>query len=189
VLRKLKNKEINQKLTVLHIETKICDRLRVLFSSVAIGSEIPQSQEFSEFQTGLEYFIPSVLKEKYSFWYKESLDAFRFTVQRKTGDMDAEFIGLCLLITDQVWTPLHLRLGIYPENSRVKWLECKLGELGNNNEILTVPHNSAKETKLLYSVDARLEKILWAFTISLGNQSHTSEIELTNRSKLDRFNS
>ena len=151
------------------LETKICNHLRCLLSSVSIGSEISESEEFRKFQTGLEYFIPSLLREKYSFWEQESLDAFRFTVQHKIGDLDAEFIGLGLFITDQVWTPLHFRISIYAQNNNVKYLECKLGELDNNHEILTVPYISPKVTKLLYSVEDRLETISWAFTLKLGD--------------------
>jgi hypothetical protein len=41
------------------LETKICNHLRCLLSSVSIGSDIIESEEFRKFQTGLEHFSKS----------------------------------------------------------------------------------------------------------------------------------
>jgi hypothetical protein len=151
----------------LRAERKICYYLRDLLAPISIGSEIDESDKFRGFQTGLEYFIPSLLRQTYSFWDRESLDAFRFAVFHKVGELEAEFIGLCLLITDQVWIPFYLRLSIYDCKNSVKWLECKLGEVCDDG-MLVVFYNSTNETKFIYSVRNRIEKISWAFTTKYG---------------------
>ena len=149
--------------------------LRAVLAPLSPGSEIEDSDTFSTFQSALARVIPSTLEEAYSWWRYESLDAFRFVVARKLGPEEAEFVGLCLLITDQTWTPLHLRLRIAPQSDNIEWLECKLGESGTGNGgMLRTPYGSTSDTKLLYSVVDRLESISWAYTITRGSPQHAA---------------
>jgi len=149
--------------------------LRAVLASISVGSAIEESDEFRTFQSALERVIPSTLEVEYPWWQHESLDAFRFAVARKLGSEEAEFVGLCLLISDQTWTPLHVRLRIAPQNDKIAWLYCRLGESGTGNGgMLRTPYGSSRETKLLYSVVNRLEFIPWVYTVTHGSPEHAA---------------
>lgn len=140
--------------------------LRVLLERLAYGSAIDDSDQFSNFQSALEHFIPAALRETYPWWEHESLDAFRFAVSRKLGPDEAEFIGLCLLISDQTWTPIHLRLRLAANENRLEQFLLFLGESGTGNGgMVRMPYNSASDGKLVRSVEPRLQSIQWAYTL------------------------
>ena len=107
--------------------------LRTVLAPISAGSTIADSDEFNTFQSALERVIPSALEVEYPWWRRESLDAFRFAVARKFGPEEAEFIGLCLLISDQTWAAMHLRLRVAAQSDKIEWLECRLGESGTGN--------------------------------------------------------
>jgi len=150
---------------------KIASRsLRAVLASLSPGSLIEDSDDFDIFQSALERVIPATLEAAYPWWRHESLDGFRFAVARKLRPEAAEFIGLCLLITDQTWTPLHLRVRIALQSDNIEWLDCKLGESGSGSGgLMRTPYGSSRENKLLYSVADRLESIPWAYTIAVGS--------------------
>lgn len=150
--------------------------LRAILAPLPYGAVIHDSDDFSLFQRALEYVLPSALREVYPWWQHESLDAFRFAVARKIGIEEAEFIGLCLLISDQTWTPIYLRMSIARESDSFDWLECRVGELGDDaGGMLRIPHKSARINELPGSVEQRLESIQWAYTISRDTQRGTDE--------------
>lgn len=141
--------------------------MRVLLERLPYGSAIDDSDQFSIFQSALEHFIPAALRETYPWWEHESLDAFRFAVARKVGPDAAEFIGLCLLISDQTWTPIHLRLRLAPNDDRLEQLVLFLGESGTGDGgMVRMPYNSTSDGKLVSSVEPRLQSIQWAYTLS-----------------------
>ena len=144
--------------------------LRASLAGLPLQASISTSDHFSKFQSALELLVPSLLVDKYPWWRRESLDAFEFAVARRLRREEAEFIGLCLLITDQAWTPFHLRLRISPRVDQIEALECKLGESGvGNGGMVRAPYGSLRATKLLYSVERRLQSISWAYTITRGS--------------------
>jgi hypothetical protein len=153
------------------IPEKIASRcLRAILAPLSAGDAIEDSDDFSDFQSAMERVIPSILEGEYQWWRYESLDGFQFAIARKVGPEEAEFFGLCLLISDQTWTPLCLRLRIAPQSENIEWLVCRLGESGTGNgDMVRTPYGSYRETtRLLRSVVDRLETIEWAYTITRG---------------------
>jgi len=150
--------------------------LRAILAPISAGAAIEDSDDFSIFQSAMEHVIPSILEEEYPWWRYESLDGFLFAVARKVGPEEALFIGLCLLISDQTWTPLHLRLRIAPQSDNIEWLVCRLGESGTGNGgMVRTPYGSSRQTtKLLNSVVDRLESIAWAYAITRGSSPHAA---------------
>jgi hypothetical protein len=143
-------------------ETIVSRSLRIVLAGMSPGSAIDESEPFRELQSALERFIPSVLGLRY-----EGLDAFRFAVARKVGPEEAEFIGLCLLITDQTWTPFHIRLRVSSTVDKVAALDCKLGEVGEGaGGIVRTPYDSNRVAKLLLSLPGRIHSIQWAHAVS-----------------------
>lgn len=49
-------------------------RLRAILAAMPVGESIPDSPEFVEALSGLEWFLPSVLAEIHAEWRAESLD-------------------------------------------------------------------------------------------------------------------
>lgn len=96
--------------------------LRAILANISTGSTIEYSDDFRWFQSALERVIPSILEDEYEWWRWENLDGFSFAVARKTGPEEAEFIGLCILMSDQTWTPIHLRLRVALQSDNIEWL-------------------------------------------------------------------
>jgi hypothetical protein len=65
--------------------------LRAILSDLADGASIAEGEQFREFLTGLEYFVPEVLSEVYPEWRKESLDGFYPLVAKKTRERGRDF--------------------------------------------------------------------------------------------------
>jgi hypothetical protein len=149
--------------------------LRAILANISTGSTIEYSDDFRWFQSALERVIPSILEDEYEWWRWENLDGFSFAVARKTGPEEAEFIGLCILMSDQTWTPIHLRLRVASQSDNIEWLVCRLGESGTGNGgMLRTPDGTANETKLSYSIVNRLESIPWAYRVTRGARENTA---------------
>ena len=149
-----------------------CQSLRAALSLLPVGSSIEPSEDRKSFQSALEYVIPARLKREYSWWRYESVDGFLFTVARKVGPLEAEFVGLCLLISDQSWTPLHVRLRVSADDDAFESLECRVGEVGDGNGgMVRTPYGSTRESKVLHSVAQRLDSISWAYTLGVQGAS------------------
>lgn len=153
----------------IEIESIIAKKLRTILFPLMANEAIPQSTTWIEFQSTLERFIASLLG-----WQYESLDGFRFSIARKVGPDQAEFSGLALLITDQTWTPFHLRTRLSPDDDTISAIECYLGECNNETgEIVKTPYDSNQIENMLYHLPQRLTKITWVY------QAHCSEIDDT----------
>jgi hypothetical protein len=143
--------------------------LRIVLSPLSVGDTVEESLELTELHFALEIFLPEVLSESSAFWRAESFDGFRWAVARKTGSSDAEFLGLGLLISDQSWTPLHVRMTIEPKIDAISRISCNVGDGGPGGKRMTrLPYASSKESKLLFSVGHNPEAIDWAFSVTRG---------------------
>jgi hypothetical protein len=139
--------------------------LRSVLSSIPDGGTIEDSDEFLDLQSALELFLPVVLRERYpNEWRGESLDGFRLAVARKVGPAEAELIGLCLLISDQTWTPVHVRLRSGSSGTSIPWVRCKLGTRDSSG-LTRLPYESSKVSKLLYTVSERPESLNWMYSV------------------------
>ena len=111
-------------------EQRIGRALRSVLERIADGEEFLETRQLRRISIGLEYFLPSILDETYPYWKHESLDGFFFSEARKVDARQAELFGMCILISDQTLTPLHLRLKVAPSEGKIDWMECNLGERG-----------------------------------------------------------
>src|SRR5207237_9121940 len=98
-------------------------------------------------------------------WRGDSLDGISPLIARRTGEREAEIFGLCILITDQTTTPIHLRLQISASADEISWLEWRLGEAG--------PHGMARAkwgpadviNRRLYALEGRAGEIAWVYRV------------------------
>ena len=90
-------------------------------------------------------------------------DAFRVPVARKVGPLEAEFRGVGLLLSDETWTPVQVRLRAAHDTDTIAWGRCQAGDrLGSQTERL--PFSSPGLGKLLASVCEHPERVDWAFS-------------------------
>jgi hypothetical protein len=132
--------------------------LREVLAGVADGHDLPESEAFVRLQAVLERLIPAVLG-----WRHESLDGFRFAVAKRVGLAEAECLGLCLLISDQTWTAIHLRLCTTADGGALQIAQCHLGETDVSGQMVRLPYDSSRVTKELMALPARLQSVSWAY--------------------------
>jgi hypothetical protein len=137
--------------------------LRLSLQGVQDGGHIPESQARLQLQSALELFLPLMLRDADpNHWRLEAFDAFQFPVARKTGPLEAEFRGLGLLLTDETWTPVQVRLRA-GDAGTIAWGSCQVGDrLVRRTERLR--SDSPDLASLLVSVCEQPEKMSWEFS-------------------------
>jgi len=146
-------------------EQIVSSNLRVILGPLAQGDTINDSENFRIVLSGLEYFIPAVLGDKYHFWKGESLDGFYLTKASKTTENEAELIGMCILISDQTLTPFHIRLRVAAYKDEIEWLNCRLGER-REGVLLKIPYGSSKWGKYMYNLE--VNSIDWVYEVTIN---------------------
>src|SRR4051794_6751535 len=150
-------------------EQRLSRSLRSVLADLPSGTSIPDSEQFREVLTGLQYFIPVVLGEIHREWNLEGLDDVLPVMARKTGEGEAEIFGLCCIVSDQTLTPLHLHLQVAASDDEVSWLECRLGERGQHG-IVRTPYRSLKVMKKrLHALEGR-DLIDWVYKVTFGHR-------------------
>lgn len=145
--------------------------LRAALAGLEAGASIANSDGFQELLGGLEFFLSSVLSEVHQEWREESLDGFHVAIARKTGPFEAELMGLCILISDQTLTPLHIRLRGAATKDEIEWLECKVGKAGQGKGgMMRMPYDSPKQAKVLYAVVEQPDSINWVYHVGFGTE-------------------
>ncbi|WP_374660693.1 hypothetical protein [Inhella sp.] len=143
------------------LESTLARCLREALAGVPADATIPAAPPLAELQDTLERWIPALLG-----WPYEGLDAFRFAVARKTGDLEAEFLGIGLLISDQTWTAVHLRISVHEHTDAIRSVSCRLGEAGPGPlGLLRIPYASSRADELLNSLPSRAPLISWVFSV------------------------
>jgi hypothetical protein len=149
--------------------------LRAILALLEPGAAIEDSPLFLEFQAALEGFLQTALADVDAWWRAEGIDAFRFSVARKLGPNEAEFMGVCLLNSDQSWIPLHLELQVSAVSDTFERVQLDLGELGpGGGGLQRIPDGSSRVAKLLETVEPRLGSIEWAYRVTRTDQSAAS---------------
>jgi hypothetical protein len=153
------------------VEQNTARSLRAALAGLENGVSIEGSDDFRELLSGLEVFLPAILREVHQEWHDESLDGFHVAVAQKTGPCEAELIGLCILISDQTLTPIHVRLRGAATKDEIEWLECKVGETGLGKAgMVRMPYDSPKQAKMLFTLADRLGSIHWAYCVGFGSE-------------------
>lgn len=142
--------------------------LRRILLGLAVGVRIEQSEDFQTVLTALEFFIPAVFREIHPEWEHESLDGFYPIMARKTGSHEAEIFGLCILISDQTVTPFHLRLQLARFHDEVSWLECRLGEVGEDGMMRTRYEELNRAFNRLPPPEQAVNAINWVYKVTYG---------------------
>ena len=103
--------------------------LRRALRDVREGEAIPPSGALTQLQSTLELFLPLMMRDSDpAHWRLEAFDAFRFPVARKTGPWEAELRGAGLLLSDETWTPIALRLRAAADADTIAWASGRVGD-------------------------------------------------------------
>ncbi|MCP4105365.1 MAG: hypothetical protein GY749_07500 [Desulfobacteraceae bacterium] len=149
---------------ITKLKKDVCRSFRNLLSLLADGDSIEECEELKEALSDLEYYLPNILSEKYDFWRNESLDGLYAAKALKIGHNEVELLGMSILITDQTLIPFYVSFSIADSSDYIEWLNCKIGELGQEG-LIKIPYHSGKWKKKLYSLNEAL--IDWAYEITI----------------------
>jgi hypothetical protein len=127
------------------------------------------SKRLLDFFNSLEFYLPEFLRRTFPEWEHESLDGFCPLVARKIGDAGVEMIGLCILITDQSLTPIHLHIQASSTIDEVSWLRCKLGEACEHGMRRT-PWSRDSKHELVRALERRADTIAWVYDVGFGTK-------------------
>ena len=159
---------------VSRVEEQTANALRALLDNKPVDcnflSDDEETERLGHFLADLQFFVPDLLREIHPEWDRESLDGFQLTVARKTDELEAEFFGLCILISDQTLTPIHVCLKIDAEADEVTWMECRLGERGDHGMVRTPygPMNAALRSVI--ALNGRPDRIDWVYKAGFGSR-------------------
>jgi hypothetical protein len=148
-------------------EEEFCSALRMILKRLPVGVAIPQSQTFTDVLSHLEWLLPDVLREIHPEWNEESLDGIEPSRSLKVAEGTIEIHALCWLISDMTLTPLHLRLQIGVAEDEITWLECRCGELWENN-LVRLPHETAHVRWASLGGDE--DAIEWFYKVGFGER-------------------
>ncbi len=144
-------------------EQKVCERLAPLLREHQVGDSL------GELMASFEFFLPEVLREVHEEWRYESLDGIYPSIFRKTGEREAELLGLAIFISDQALTPVHFRLQLSPTFDRVAWIDLRLGECTESG-CRREPYGHAKVQSTMLHVSERLDSIEWFYHVGYGER-------------------
>ncbi len=114
-------------------------------------------QDYPIFLSSMEWFLPSILDEKYD--HDICLDGFTVYKAVKTGDQEAEILGMSFLLPSGC-VPYFLRLRIDRLEDKIELIEFKIGEMGEEGLIREYPY---RRSNVLYTPAAA--ELDWAYEI------------------------
>ena len=150
-------------------EQHVCERLGLLLQEKVVGDLLGDEVTERDLMASFEYFIPQVLREIHEEWRWESLDGVLPKYFRKTGEREAELLGLVIFISDQTIAPVHFRLQISPTFDCVSWLQLRLGERladGCRRE----QYEEFNARSLMFHRVDHFESIEWFYHVSYGER-------------------
>jgi hypothetical protein len=165
---------------VSKLEQELSCRLRATLDSLANSVSIPETNQFREALLCLEYFIPGILAEIYREWNFLGLDGIEPVLARRTGEGEAEILGLCCFISDQTWTPIHIHLQIGTSEDEISWFECRLGECrlgeqGQHEMVRIASHSRRSMINRLHRLEGRTDQIDWVYKVTFGSRRQERE--------------
>ncbi|HEV8001565.1 MAG TPA: hypothetical protein VGP63_16885 [Planctomycetaceae bacterium] len=147
--------------------------MRSLLQNRPVGADLfdvrPERNRL-DFLHGLEFFIPEVLRGLYTEWDRESLDGFLPPLFVKCAENEVDLFGLCILISDQTVTPIHVQLQVRDAVDEVSWLDCRLGEMSEHGMIRTPYREWAAASARILALGHSPERIDWVYRVGFGKR-------------------
>ncbi|WP_027483614.1 hypothetical protein [Deinococcus pimensis] len=118
----------------------------------------------SDLASLLEVYVPHLLSRRYPAWAWETLDGVYVTRARKVRPHVAELAGAGLLMSDQAWTPLAVRLALADSRDEVASYLVRLGEPGGGRLRISGPPYG-RSGGFVESVVSRLDDVEWVYRV------------------------
>lgn len=151
-------------------EISVAKSLRLILQSLAPDQSIEDIPEWNDLAFGLEYFIPENLAEIFPYWKSESLDAFYPALSKLIDPHTLELRGMCILISDQTFTPFHFFLQLAPDADKIDWFVIRLGNPGDQaGNMQRIPHTRSPALRHQY-LQQSLQPIDWVYAITFGTK-------------------
>lgn len=133
-------------------------------SGRAVGDDLADAEHCAELAEALCWFVPECLRWKYPEWRWESLDGIELSFIRVSGKSELELAGNCILITDQTWTAIYVKLRSFDPANGVDWIDCRVGEVDEQTgEMIQDIYGSDAAIKRRLVMKDRLDDIRWKF--------------------------
>jgi hypothetical protein len=152
------------------VEKRISSELRAILRDLPIGADIPDTEPFRQILSGLEYYLPGVLAEIHREWRRESLDGVIPLTARKTGELEVEIFGVCILISDQTLAPIHIHLQVAPAADEIAWMVLRVGETGEEGMTRTRYRSLAHINDQLCAAADSPNAISWHYQVCFGKR-------------------
>ena len=147
------------------LERTAAEQLAASLKGVSLGSPLAIDSS-SDLCFTLELLLPEMLRRAHHEWADESIDGFFFSSAVKTGEMSADLIGTCVLMTDQTVTPFFLSVNVADSESLAE-VRIRLGEAGSGPLGISGPKcTSPAAQELLSSLNDRLAKVRWTYDVA-----------------------
>jgi hypothetical protein len=147
---------------ILRLESIIASNLQVLLEKNPIGLTL-HVEPSADILSSLEYYIPLLLSRYYSKWEHESLDGILLANAQKVDSKTVEFVGVCILMSDQTVQPIFIRLTLGALCDSISSYQVRLGESGVGR--LRIPYGSSKAQELLMTINTRLKSMKWSYIV------------------------
>ncbi|MBX9680161.1 MAG: hypothetical protein K2X38_15480 [Gemmataceae bacterium] len=144
--------------------------LRQALAELSNDANLPDSEQFREALTSLRYFIPEVLREIHRECNFLGLDDIWPVAARKTGEGEAEIFGVCCEVQNQTLMPLHVHIQVAASDDGISWLECRLGERGQEGMVREPYHLLGAMIKRFRALDRRVDRIDWVYKATFGRR-------------------
>jgi hypothetical protein len=155
-------------LNLQHLEIQIASELNALLAAVPVGTTFTVSPA-SMLCSSMELLLPHLLSRQHPEWKKESLDGIFIANAIKTDTLAVQFVGTCILISDQTVTPLLVDLALTSSGESIASFRVCLGEPGGGPLGISGPAcNSRGAKQLLAMISNRVKDIRWSYIIA-GN--------------------
>lgn len=147
--------------TYIPLEERVAISFRSFLQEYPVGELFYEIKNYANFLTILERILPCLLRGKYDE-FNEALDGFNIYKGTRTGEMEAEMMGMSWLLPSGR-APFFLRLKMDNSGERIEEGEFRMGEWGEEG----LKGDYSDHWKICHSPDAPEPD--WAYEIIYKN--------------------
>jgi hypothetical protein len=153
----------------LAIESSLFEMVHRCLDEVGPNAEVEGTTALKNLCVAVEYYVPKLLREIHQKWRREGLDGVLPCLARSPGKLEFELFAVAILMSDQTYTPLHVRLKLTPDFAGIEWLECRIGCEGPDG---MERQSEASVSKMIYELahTGRCDRLRWAYEVGIGTR-------------------
>lgn len=151
------------------IDSPLCALVRRCLDEVARNAAVEGTATLRDLCVAMEYYVPELLRDIHQQWRWGSLDGVVPCLARSPSELEFELFAVAILMSDQTYTPLHVRLKLTPDRAGIEWLECRIGCEGPRGMLR---QSEASASKMIYELahTGRCDRLRWAYEVGIGTR-------------------